>query len=291
VERALAGHLLLAGQGPLHEVPLLADLLAGERVAPLSAEQYDQLDAMGLPLPEPPTAECFAETTTVAAPPLPAVEATQVVEPATLSERAVRPDDLHVPLDQRRTAAELFVRACQVMNTTGDSTYALHLLRTSCRLDPISTEHRKKLREVGRLSAAGKRGGLFGSLSSLPARGRMRAARHAGDHGKVLEHGEEVLARLPGDIATQLDMADSAEALGSPSLAVWLLKEAVHDAPEEPTLLRALARLCERLGRFEAAVGVWQQVHQLVRTDQEAASKIKELAARQAIARTASALG
>jgi hypothetical protein len=66
---ALTGHLLLASQGPLDAVPLLADLLAGAAVCPLTSEQFDrlydlvppaQLPRPAIPPPPPlpvPTAE------------------------------------------------------------------------------------------------------------------------------------------------------------------------------------------------------------------------------------------
>ncbi|MGL4549774.1 MAG: serine/threonine-protein kinase, partial [Gemmataceae bacterium] len=43
---ALAGHLIAASQGPLDAVPLLADLLQGGTVAPLSGEQRGRLAAL-----------------------------------------------------------------------------------------------------------------------------------------------------------------------------------------------------------------------------------------------------
>jgi uncharacterized protein (TIGR03067 family) len=52
---ALTGHLLLASQGPLDAVPLLADLLAGDLAAPLSREQRDRIhDLVPLSRPVPP---------------------------------------------------------------------------------------------------------------------------------------------------------------------------------------------------------------------------------------------
>ena len=214
---ALAGHLLLASQGPLDEAPLVSDLLSEDGVAPLSAEQRDQIGELGTPIPAPARCEWFHKMALPSAPAqttiqekLPARDAATTMEqPALVVEAPAEPEAVTVLEGQRRAAAELFSRASEVMNTTGDTTYALNLLVTSCKLDPTTLDHRKKLREVGR--AAGKQSSLFGSLASLPARGRMRAALHAGDHRKVLELGEELLARVPGDVSTQLEMAQSAE--------------------------------------------------------------------------------
>jgi hypothetical protein len=50
---SLVLHLLLACQGPLEDVPLLSDLLAGAAVAPLSAEQRDHVADLMAAVPEP----------------------------------------------------------------------------------------------------------------------------------------------------------------------------------------------------------------------------------------------
>jgi hypothetical protein len=80
-------------------------------------------------------------------------------------------------------------------------------------------------------------------------------------------------------------MAESAEALGLSTLAVWLLREAMRTAPTDAAAIRAFARLCERLERYAPAALAWQQVKRLVPTDQEAAEKIKDLSARDTIVR------
>jgi hypothetical protein len=56
VAATLAGHLLAASQGPLDQVPLLTDLLADGKAAPLSAPERDQIGELvpGIrPTPEP----------------------------------------------------------------------------------------------------------------------------------------------------------------------------------------------------------------------------------------------
>jgi hypothetical protein len=314
---SLAGHLLLASRGPLDRVPLVADLVAGG--ASLTAEQLDHLAALGQPVAALTSGPATAAQVPVSVPPqatdpppahaptewghqekAPAgdqptlldqptlAEQPAVAEQPTVMELQTIPDVLGVPPEQRRAAAELFAHANEVLGRTGDHAYALQLLLGSCKLDPANLEHRKKLREVGRaLGEGGKRRGFFESLSNLPARSRMRAARGAGEHRKVLEHGEELLAKAPGDVAAQLEMAEAAEALRMPALAVWLLIEARKQAPTDVAALRALARLCERLERFAVAAAVWRQVHQAVPSDQEAADKVKDLAAWEAVVRTA----
>jgi serine/threonine protein kinase len=195
------------------------------------------------------------------------------------------PDPLGVTPDQRSNAAAQYAHATEVLRGGGDPAYALQLLLLSCKLDPANILYRKMLREVGRDVNGGKRG-WFGSLANLPARGRLRAARAAGDHRKALEHGEDLLCRLPGDASAQIDMADSAQELGLSALAAWLLEEARSQAPKDRAILHALAHLYEKQKRFPQAVGVWEQIRQADPTDAEAAGMIKNLAARDTIARS-----
>jgi hypothetical protein len=287
---ALAGHLLLASQGPLDRVPLVSDLVSEGSVLPLSAEQLDRLCALGPPIAAvlAPGLEPAAEWFHTAAP---TVEAPTMAESPTVAEmpsaeQPSAPEPMSIPFEQRRAAAELFNHANQVLTRNADAAYAQQLLLSSCKLDPTNLEYRKLLREVGRTASRQKKSGLFGSLGNLPARSRMRAARSAGNHRKVLEHGEELLARQPGDVPAQLEMAEAAEALNLPALAVWLLKEAHHQAPTNLTILRTFAHLCERLERYAAAAAIWYQIHQAIPTDAEAAAKVKTLSAWDAVART-----
>ena len=71
------------------------------------------------------------------------------------------------------------------------------------------------LREVVR-DHAKARGGWFGVADQAagPQAG-FRAAQRAGEHRKVLEDGEELLMRLPGDLPTQMEMADSGRGAGA----------------------------------------------------------------------------
>ncbi len=101
-------------------------------------------------------------------------------------------------------------------------------------------------------------------------------------------YGEEMLTRLPGDAMTQIEMANAAEALGWHALAVWLLKEAREQAPNDLRVLRALAGLCERLERFSAAASIWKHILRADPGDAEAVVKIKNLSADATIARAAS---
>src|SRR5262249_27466307 len=128
--------------------------------------------------------------------------------------------------EQQHAALGQFERARELLRGDGDRDYALQLLLSCCKLDPSSTLYRKTLRDFVR-ATQGRRGGRWlGSLTTLPARSRLRSAKRAGQHRRVLEEGEELLTRAPDDLNTQLDMAESAEALGLTNLAAWMLESA-----------------------------------------------------------------
>lgn len=202
---------------------------------------------------------------------------------ATVADAAVL---LNVTPDQKKAAAGQFAHASEVIRTDGDIAYATQLLLSCVKLDPGNVQYRKLLREVTREQGEAKRGGWLGSLVNLPARGRLRAAKKAGEHRTVLEQGEELLIRVPGDVATQLDMAEAAEALRLPAMAQWLLEQGLQVAPEEKAILRRLGRLYELQKDYPQATAMWEKIQELEPTDQEASDKIKELAVTETLARS-----
>jgi serine/threonine protein kinase len=210
-------------------------------------------------------------------------QATTTADPPTVPDEP--PDPLGITPEQRQAAAGQYTHATEVVRSSGDPAYAQQLLLSCCKLDPTNILYRRMLREVSRSQAASKKAGWFGSLGNLTARGPLRAARSAGDHRKVLEHGEELLCRNPTDAATHLDMAAAAEGLGLPGLAVWLLEDACQQLPEAVHLFRALAQLYERQKRFPQAITVWEKVRELAPEDRDASTKILDLAASDTIAR------
>jgi serine/threonine protein kinase len=257
------------------------------------AELLDEL--LQLDSPAPPTS-----------PPRPAAAATADEPPATKKpvpsrapapRRQLRParseepptDDgsplLPVSLEQRRAAAGQFERAEEVL-ATGSHEYAIQLLLSSCALDPANLLYRRTLRRVEK---TGSKEGLFGRrlawLTALPGRTRLKAALRARDYRKVLEYGEKVLARNPHDLGAPMDMAEAANALGLDRLALWLLEQAWQTNPRHTPLNRALARLYEKQGNFSQAIAVWEMVAKADPSDVEAHRKVKDLAAKETIAR------
>jgi tetratricopeptide (TPR) repeat protein len=187
--------------------------------------------------------------------------------------------------DQRRIAVENFERARQVLQS-GNSDYAIQLLRTCCRLDPGNLHFRQTLRRAQKAKFGDDlKGSTFAFLSTPRYKATVKAAKAGRDYLKVLEAGEDVLTRNPWDLGTQMDMAEAFEALGLSDLAVFSLDQARQKYPKDPTLNRALARLFEKRGDFQKAIGLWRLVQEADPRDLEAASKAKNLAASETIAR------
>jgi len=196
-----------------------------------------------------------------------------------------KPAAVEVPPELRQAAAAQYERARQAQDA-GNEDYALELLTTCCKLDPGNLLSRQTLREVGRSVAEKKgSGGWLGSLTSLPLRAKFKAAVHRGDHRKVLEYGEELLARHPDEVGTQVSMGEAAGALGLVDLGIWMLEQAREQEARDPAVNRALARLYEQQGRYSRAMALWELVRKVDPTDVEAPRKINALAAKEAIAR------
>jgi tetratricopeptide (TPR) repeat protein len=114
-------------------------------------------------------------------------------------------------------------------------------------------------------------------VGALAAKAKLQVARAAGDHAKVLDCGEEVLALAPEDKATHLAMVDSARALGMKRLATWMLEELCKQDPEDPELLRHLGRAYEKDGETDKAILIWRAVLREVPYDLEANRKLDKL--------------
>jgi serine/threonine-protein kinase len=196
-------------------------------------------------------------------------------------------DILGVTAEQRRVAAQQFTRACEVLASGNqEKSYAYELLLSCCKLDPANIACRRELRRLGAELYQGQGLGRWLSpLKALVSKTRLKASRHGGDHRKVLEQGEAVLARSPEDVATHLDMAEAATRLKLFYLETWLLEEARKAAPENPAVLRRLADAYERGNELDRAVRMWEKVRKVDPRDPEAGRKINALAARSTIAR------
>jgi serine/threonine protein kinase len=188
-----------------------------------------------------------------------------------------------VSTEQRRAAAELFDRAKDVL-ARENLEYATQLLLNACKLNPVALLYRKTLRKVEKLTAQQK-GARPAWFNSLGGKARFALARQSGDHRKVLDQGEDLLASQPYDAGTHAAMSEAATALGLPHLAVWLMKQAHQASPKDVGLARGLARLYEGQGEFKRAIKLWEIVTKADPSDVEAARKVKDLHATETIAR------
>jgi tetratricopeptide (TPR) repeat protein len=187
--------------------------------------------------------------------------------------------------EHRRVAAGQFERANQVIKT-GNFDYGIQLLLTCCKLDPANLVYRQALRKTEKVKYKNNlRGSRLAFLTTSATRTKLKAARAGRDYLRVLEHGEEILARNPWDVGTQMDMAEAADALGLLDLAVWNLEQARQRDPQDATVNRALARLYEKRGNFTQAISLWELVRRADPRDIEAQHKAKDLAASDTIAR------
>jgi tetratricopeptide (TPR) repeat protein len=187
--------------------------------------------------------------------------------------------------EHRRVAAGQFERANQVI-ATGNYDYGIRLLLSSCKLEPANLIYRQALRRTEKTKYKNNlRGGWLAGPLTWPVRAKIKAALRSGDYLKVLDLGEQVLARNPWHTGAQMDMATAADALGLLDVAIWTLEQARQRDPRDPSVNRALARLYEKRGNFTQAIALWELIRKVVPRDIEAQSKAKDLAASETIAR------
>jgi tetratricopeptide (TPR) repeat protein len=187
--------------------------------------------------------------------------------------------------EHRRVAAGQFERANQVI-ATGNHDYGIRLLLSCCKLDPTNLIFRQSLRRTEKAKYKNNlRGGMLAWLTTIPKRAKVKAAKRAHDYVRVLEFGEDVLARNPWDTGMQMDMAEAARALGLLDLAIWLLEQARHKSPRDVSVNRNLARLYEKRGNFAQAIALWEMIRKDAPGDAESHNKAKDLAANETIAR------
>src|SRR5947199_5869214 len=116
--------------------------------------------------------------------------------------------------DHRKIAAGQFERANQVV-AAGDYDYGIRLLLSCCELDPANLIYRQALRRTQKLKFKNNlRGSRLAWLTTVRTRSKVRRALAGKDYTGVLKLGEQVLARNPWEVGTQMAMAEAAEALG-----------------------------------------------------------------------------
>jgi serine/threonine protein kinase len=199
--------------------------------------------------------------------------ATQLTSPTAAWAPATDAEVEGVGNVDRWVAAEQFQRAGEMLNDPAQQLAAREVLSDCCRLDPSVIAYRRALRRVARELRRRD------DPPPIPdgARERFDAARQGGDHQRVLEHGEEVLAASPDDLSAHQAMADAAAALNLPELQAWLLKQACKHQPANVELRRGLARAYERHKDIARAIAVWREIRKARPNDAEAAGRIEAL--------------
>src|SRR2546423_1331106 len=98
----------------------------------------------------------------------------------------------HLPppsAEHRRVAAGQFERANQVI-ATGNYDYGIRLLLSCCKLDPANLIYRQALRRTEKTKFENNmRGGWHARVTTLPLRGKIKAALRTADYLRVLELG------------------------------------------------------------------------------------------------------
>ena len=192
---------------------------------------------------------------------------------------------LELSAEHLQAAARQYERAEQA-RANGNLDYAIELLLSCIKFNPVSIVYRQALREASREAAKLRRlGRWLASLTTLTTRARVNAAKRAGQLRKVLEQGEEVLVRHPGDVKMQMTLAEAAEELELIHLATWMLEEVRRFHPHHLPAYRALASIYERQRQYGDAIAVWEDLRKLAPHDGEAARKINDLAAADTIVR------
>ncbi len=195
------------------------------------------------------------------------------------------PSLLGIRYEHQQAAARQFERGEEARNN-GNYDYAVQLLLSCTKFNPVSITYRRALREASKAAASQRRlGSWLSSLTTLTTRARVQSAKRAGQYRKVLEEGEEVLVRHPRDVKTQMAMAEAAEQLGLERLATWMLEEIRQQDRNYLPAHRALANLYEKQKQYSDAIAVWELVRKVAPHDGEAARKIQDLAASDTIAR------
>jgi tetratricopeptide (TPR) repeat protein len=182
---------------------------------------------------------------------------------------------------EKQAAAERFALAKRLLGT-GHVADAILLIRECCRLDPANIGFRKALRSA---EQAALKDGASGWLGTAALRTKFKMARLGRAHVLALEHGEALLARAPTDIGCQLDMAESAMALGLTVVALWILETARQQEPNNDAVNLASSKAYEQAGLFRQSIALLAKVGPRHPQYADIQRKVKDLMAKETIHR------
>src|SRR5262245_30847615 len=121
--------------------------------------------------------------------------------------------------------------------------------------------------------------------TTVASRAKLKAALQQRDYLKVLDLAEDVFARNPWDRDARASLAKAAEELGYLKVALWAIREVWEADRKNANANRGLARLYEKKGDLSRAIEFWTNVTKLDPSDFNAPRQVKDLSARQTLAR------
>ena len=180
-------------------------------------------------------------------------------QPRRVTSKTIRRSSNSTPNTCKRPRRQ-YERA-EEARANGNLDYAIELLLKCIKFDPVSIVYRQGAApgDPGGRPATRSRG-LVRFADHVDHAARVTAAHRARLFRRVLDEGEEVLVRHPGDVKIQMAMAESAKELGLDHLAVWMLTELRRQDPRYLPAQRALASIYERQGQYSDAIAVWEEV-------------------------------
>jgi serine/threonine protein kinase len=210
----------------------------------------------------------------------------------TIPKPRIEEDSLSLcPIDEARSsffhkaALGQFQRANQLI-AVRNYDYAIHLLLSSCKLDPGNLVYRQFLRRLERaLFQSNLRSTRGAWWMNLPVKILFQSAWRAKNYERVIEYGERILVRNPWEIPVQMRMSEAADALGLTNLAMWLLEQAWQKENHTSALNRALAALYEKRGHLPQAIALWKLMLRENPLDGIAQWKLQNLGAQETLMR------
>src|SRR5262249_4347448 len=136
---------------------------------------------------------------------------TAAAPPAPQSTEPIPEDVSPATPEQQRVATGQYERAVEVL-ADDNFEYGIPLPMMGCQLDPTNVTYRAALRQAQRRKlTASPVPRWLAWAKTIGSRRSLKKLKKAGDHLKILQLGEEILALLPGEIPIHLDMADAAQ--------------------------------------------------------------------------------
>ncbi|MDP7010085.1 MAG: protein kinase [Verrucomicrobiota bacterium] len=133
--------------------------------------------------------------------------------------------------------------------------YAILLLKDLLKQVPGFVEGRIVLRESQRKKKGGSSlfSKIVGTAASSPALAKGEMALRKGDHATAMVQAEEVLTDDPGSKSGHRLLAEAANAMGLPRVALGSVQLLVKLSPENKGNCQLLANILEKLGDYDQA--------------------------------------